>query len=490
MIDFDVVIVGAGLTGIGAACHLQRLCPSKRYAILESRDAIGGTWDLYRYPGIRSDSDMHTLGYDFKPWLADKAIADGPSILSYVNQAADEHDVRRHIQFGRRLDHAAWSTPDACWTLTIKCTDNTKANETLRCGMLLMCTGYYSYDAPHRPRFEGEETFSGPMFHPQLWPAGLDYTNKRVVVIGSGATAMTVVPAMAARGAAHVTMLQRSPTYVITRPAKDALANGLRKLLPDNTAYALTRLKNVAIQRYFYRNARKFPEWSKKYLIDQVRKRLPAGYDVEKHFAPRYAPWDERVCLIPDDDLFEAITAGTVLVVTDGIKRITPRGIELESGQTLDAEVIVVATGITLKVSGGATFDVDGARVHPEQTLTYKGLMYSDVPNLVWTFGYVNASWTLRADLNAQYACHLINRMQELGMRQCTPRLRPEDRTMPTRPWIDSFTPGYLRRALHLFPKQGERTPWVNTQDYAADKKLLAASAVNDGVMIFSNPKA
>jgi cation diffusion facilitator CzcD-associated flavoprotein CzcO len=294
---------------------------------------------------------------------------------------------------------------------------------------------------------------------------------------------------MAAKGAAHVTMLQRSPTYVVTRPAKDALANGLRKLLSEHTAYALTRIKNVAIQRYFYRNARQFPEWSKTYLIDQVRKRLPAGYDVEKHFVPRYAPWDERVCLIPDDDLFEAITAGTVSIVTDRIKRITRQGIELESGQALDADVIVVATGITLKVSGGASFEVDGARVQPEHTLTYKGLMYSDVPNLVWTFGYVNASWTLRADLNAQYACHLINRMQELGMRQCTPRLRPEDRAMPTRPWIDSFTPGYLRRALHLFPKQGDRAPWINTQDYAADKKLLSREAVNDDVLIFDNPK-
>ncbi len=487
MTHFDVVIVGAGLSGIGAAVHLQKQCPGKTWAILESREAIGGTWDLYRYPGIRSDSDMHTLGYDFKPWRAEKAIADGPSILDYVNETADEHDVRRHIRMGRRLDAASWSSEDARWSLDVTNTADDGAPEPITCSFLLMCSGYYSYDQPYRPHFEGEEQFEGPMFHPQLWPEDLDYAGKRVVVIGSGATAMTVVPAMAP-DVEHITMLQRSPTYVISRPEKDVIANFLRRILPDSTAYAITRAKNVFFQRRVYQKTRTAPEKVKKYLLDQVRKNLPPDYDVEKHFTPRYNPWDQRLCLIPDGDLYDAIKSGQASVVTDHIDQITKRGILLQSGEELQADIIIVATGLNLKVLGGVRFSVDGRPVDFPATWTYKGMMYSDVPNLVQTFGYINASWTLRADLTAEYTCRLLNRMDELGMRACVPRLRDEDRDMPGRPWIDDFPAGYMQRVMHLFPKQGNREPWLNTQNYARDKKMIRHAPLEDGALRFENP--
>ncbi len=487
MAHFDVVIVGAGLSGIGAAVHLRQRCPTKSYAILESREAIGGTWDLYRYPGIRSDSDMHTLGYGFKPWRAAKAIADGPSIRAYVNEAADEHDVRKHILFGRRLDAASWSSDEARWSLEVVSTRGDEPLEPITCGLLLMCSGYYSYDEPYRPRFEGEESFEGPLFHPQLWPEDLDYRGKRVVVIGSGATAMTLVPAMAG-DVEHITMLQRSPTYVVSLPDEDRIANTLRKFLPASLAYRLTRAKNVALQRRLYARTRTAPERVKKWLLDRVRKALGPDYDVEKHFTPRYDPWDQRLCLIPNDDLFEAIKAGKASVVTDHIDRITKRGIRLESGEELDADIIIAATGLNLKLLGGACFSVDGEPVHFPDTFTYKGMMYSDVPNLVQTFGYINASWTLRADLTAEYTCRLLNRMDELGMRQATPRLREQDRGMPRRPWIQGFTPGYMQRVMHLFPRQGDREPWLNTQNYAADRKMIRRAPLEDGALTFGNP--
>ena len=448
MSHFDVLIVGAGLSGIGAAVHLQKSCPNKTYVILESREAIGGTWDLYRYPGIRSDSDMHTLGYDFKPWRAEKAIADGPSILQYINETADEHGIRQHIRFDRRLEKAAWLTEDARWVLDVACADG-DGPERISCNFLLMCSGYYSYDEPYRPRFEGEEDFEGPMFHPQLWPQDLDYAGKRVVVIGSGATAMTVVPAMADR-VEHITMLQRSPTYVMSRPDKDAIANTLRKLLGDKIAYRLTRFKNIELQRRVYEKTRTDPQKVKRFLLREVRKHLGPDYDVEKHFTPRYDPWDQRLCLIPNADLFEAIKAGKASVVTDHIDRITKKGIRLASGEELEADIIVVATGLNLKVLGGMDFSVDGAPVQFPDTWTYKGMMYSDVPNLVQTFGYINASWTLRADLTAEYTCRLLNHMDELGMRQCTPRLREQDRGMAKHPWLDDFSAGYVQRVMHL----------------------------------------
>ena len=487
MKELDVVIVGAGLSGVGTAVHLQRECPSKTYALLESRAALGGTWDLYRYPGIRSDSDMHTLGYDFKPWKAEKSIADGPAILDYVNEAADEFDVRRHILFNRSLENAQWSSEDAQWTLDIvDSTGGEAKRETIRCNMLLMCTGYYSYDEPYRPHFEGEEDFEGPMFHPQMWPEDLDYKDKRIAVIGSGATAMTVVPSIA-RDAAHVTMIQRSPTYVASRPAKDAIANALRKFLPESVAYSLTRAKNVFLQGRVYQKTRTSPEMVKNYLLGEVRKNLGPQYDVKKHFTPSYNPWDQRLCLIPDGDLFKAINSGKTTMITDHIDRITKGGIRMVSGEEVDADIIVVATGLNLKLLGGVQFSVDDQPVHFPDTWSYKGMMYSDVPNLVQTFGYINASWTLRADLTARYACRLINRMDELGRRECVPRLREEDMDMVERPWIDDFPAGYMKRGMHLFPKQSDQEPWLNTQNYAYDKKMIRNAPLEDGALHFSH---
>ncbi|MDJ0847228.1 MAG: NAD(P)/FAD-dependent oxidoreductase [Myxococcota bacterium] len=486
MAHFDVVIVGAGLSGIGAAYHLQQSCPKKSYAILESRDAIGGTWDLYRYPGIRSDSDMHTLGYGFKPWREAKAIADGPSILAYVNETADENDIRKHILFDHRLETATWSSDEARWSLDIAASDR-DSGEPITCNFLLMCSGYYSYDEPYRPHLEGEEDFEGPLFHPQLWPEDLDYRGKRVVVIGSGATAMTLVPAMAG-DAEHVTMLQRSPTYVISLPDQDRIANTLRRFLPDTLAYRITRAKNVALQRRLYQRTRTAPERVKNWLLGRVRKALGPDYDVEKHFTPSYDPWDQRLCLIPNDDLFEAIKSGKASVVTDQIDRVTKRGIRLESGEELDADIIVAATGLNLKLLGGVQFSVDGEAVHFPSTFTYKGMMYSDVPNLVQTFGYINASWTLRADLTAEYSCRLLEHMDELGMRQCTPRLLDDERDMPKRLWIEDFSAGYMQRVMHLFPRQGDREPWLNTQNYYADRKMIRHAPLEDGRLVFSNP--
>ena len=489
MSHFDVIIVGAGLSGIGAAYHLQERCPGKNYAILEGRDAIGGTWDLYRYPGIRSDSDMHTLGYRFKPWRAEKAIADGPSILDYVNETADENAIRKNIQFNSLLRKASWSSDDARWTLEIESAEDGELREPMTCGVLLMCSGYYSYDEGYRPIFEGEEDFEGPMFHPQFWPEDLDYAGKRVVVIGSGATAMTVVPAMA-KDVEHITMLQRSPTYVVSRPAKDAIANFLRRILPERVAYAITRFKNVQLQNWMYKRTRTRPEKIKEIILREVRKGLGPDYDVEKHFTPSYNPWDQRLCLIPDSDLFEAINSGQASVVTDQIDCVTKKGIRLQSGADLDADIIVVATGLELKLMGGVEFSVDGESVHFPDRLSYKGMLYSDLPNLVQTFGYINASWTLRADLTSAYVCRLINRMDELGMRQCTPRLRDEDQDMERRPWIVGFDSGYMQRRMHLFPKQGDRAPWLNTQDFLADKKMVRNAPLEDGVLTFSNPRA
>jgi monooxygenase len=488
MSHFDVVIVGAGLSGIGAAYHLQKHCPGKSYTILEGREAIGGTWDLYRYPGIRSDSDMHTLGYNFKPWREAKAIADGPSILAYVNETADEYDIRKHIRFNRRLESAEWSSEGARWTLDVKSTDGAERVEPLSCNFLLMCSGYYSYEEPYRPPFEGEEDFEGPMFHPQFWPEDLDYAGKRVVVIGSGATAMTVVPAIAP-DVEHVTMVQRSPTYVVSRPEKDGIANVLRRFLPDMLAYRITRFKNVTLQHLMYARTRSAPEKVKRLLIGQVRKNLGPDYDVEKHFTPRYNPWDQRLCLIPNGDLYDAINSGKASVVTEQIDCITKKGVRLATGEELDADIIVVATGLQLKLLGGARFALDGESIDFAKTFTYKGMMYSGVPNLVQTFGYINASWTLRADLTAEYTCRLLNRMDDLGLQQCAPTLRDAERDMPRRPWIEDFSSGYMQRTMHLLPRQGDHAPWLNTQSYAADKKMVRQEPLEDGALRFSNPR-
>lgn len=481
----DVVIVGAGLSGIGAACHLQRECPGKTFAILEGRKAIGGTWDLFRYPGIRSDSDMHTLGYSFKPWREAKAIADGPSIRRYVNETAREHGVTEHIHFQHKVKSASWSSDDACWRVEAERGDEGEP-VAFSCNFLFMCGGYYSYEQGHTPEFKGRENFRGQVVHPQFWPEDLDYAGKRVVVIGSGATAMTLVPAMAERGA-HVTMVQRSPTYVVSRPDRDAIANRLRKLLPEKWAYALTRFKNTQLQRFFYNRTRTAPEQVKQKLLDRVRKELGSDY-VDEHFTPSYNPWDQRLCLVPNGDLFQAIRSGDAEVVTDHIERFTETGVALQSGRQLQADIIVTATGLELVVLSGVEFTVDGEKVNFPDTYTYKGMMYSGVPNMAQTFGYINASWTLRADLTAEYVCRLLNHMDGIGMRQVTPQLREEDRDMQPRPWIEDFSAGYMRRVMHLFPRQGDRAPWQNTQNYAQDKKMIRQAPIDDGAVIFSNP--
>jgi len=483
---FDVVIVGAGLSGIGTAYHLQDKCPSKTYLILEGRETLGGTWDLFRYPGVRSDSDMHTLGYNFKPWREAKAIADGPSILNYVRETASENNIDKHIRTRHLVRKAHWSSEDAAWTIECERRD-TGERVRLRCDFLLMCSGYYSYESGNTPDFDGLERFQGDIIHPQKWPEDLDYKDKQIVVIGSGATAMTLVPAMAER-AGHVTMLQRSPTYVIPFPDKDVIANFLRKILPEQKAYAVTRWKNVGLQRFLYNRMRAKPEKSKQTLVRIVRKRLGPDYDVETHFTPNYNPWDQRLCLVPNGDLFQAINAGKVSVVTDHVDTFTETGLRLRSGKVLKADVVVTATGLSLTMLGGTAFSVDGHAVDLADTFTYMGMMYSEVPNLISTFGYINASWTLRSDLTAQWTCRLLNYMDEAGYRQCTPRLRPEDRNMARRPFIDNFTPGYMERVMHLFPKQGANEPWINSQDYGRDKKMFRQAPIEDGVLVFKRP--
>jgi monooxygenase len=481
----DVLIVGAGISGIGAAYHLQVECPNRTYAILEGRNDIGGTWDLFRYPGIRSDSDMHTLGFEFKPWNAEKAIADGPSIMAYLRETIAENGIDRHIRFGTRVRRAEWSSDTSTWTVQADLADGSSATYT--CNYLSMCAGYYSYTNGYTPEFVGRERFTGQIIHPQQWPEDLDYAGKRVVVIGSGATAMTLVPAMA-DAAAHVTMVQRSPTYVVARPATDSIANGLRRVLPNGVAYRVTRAKNTALQQFMYKRMRAKPDKAKQQLVGLVTKALGDDYPVDPDFTPTYDPWDQRLCLVPDGDLFTAITSGAASVVTDRIVTFTETGLELESGTHIEADIIITATGLNMVTLGEAEFVVDGRPVDFSQTWTYKGFAYSDVPNLASTFGYVNASWTLRADLIAGYVCRLLNHMEETGTTQCTPRLRPSDRTMQARPMIDQLTSGYVQRAAALLPRQGDREPWINPQNYGKDKKMFRKSPVDDGVMRFTAP--
>ena len=475
---FDVIIVGAGLSGVGAAYHLQAKCPNKSYIILESRDTLGGTWDLFRYPGIRSDSDMHTLGYNFKPWREASAIADGKSILKYVRETAVENKIERHIRYSQSVKQANWSSEEAVWTLKTQ-------TSSFQCNFLIMCSGYYNYDRGYTPEFIGRDRFKGKIVHPQQWQEDLDYQDKKVIVIGSGATAVTLVPEMA-KDAAKVTMLQRSPTYIVSRPDEDKTANLLRKLLPERLAYAITRWKNIAFQQFLYRRTREEPEKIRNTLINLVRQELGEDYDVEKHFTPRYNPWDQRLCLVPNSDLFKAIKSGKAEVVTDRIDTFTADGIRLKSGDELAADIIVTATGLNLLVLGGVEFLVDGEPVEFARTYTYKGIMYSDVPNLVSIFGYINASWTLRADLISEYTCRLITHMDKTGYRQCTPRLRDEDLNMPERPYIEGFSSGYIQRLLPVLPKQGDRSPWLNSQSYKEDKKNLRHGAIEDGVLIFT----
>ncbi len=483
---FDVVVVGAGISGIDAAYHLQTRCPDRTFVILEGRDDLGGTWDLFRYPGVRSDSDMHTLGFGFKPWTDAKAIADGPSILEYLRETVAEHRIDRHIRFRHLVRRAEWSTDDARWTIEADGGDGERV--TVTCNFLFMCSGYYSYRHGYTPEFAGRERFRGEIVHPQAWPDDLGYSGKRVVVIGSGATAVTLVPALAG-DAEHVTMLQRSPTYMVSRPARDPIANGLRRLLPDRLAYRLTRMKNSALQEWMYRRIRKDPAKAKEQLLGLVRDQLGAA-EVDEHFTPTYDPWDQRLCLVPDNDFFDAIKAGTASVVNGRVATFTESGIELESGEHLDADVIVTATGLELVTVGDMDIVVDGEPVDFSRTWTYKGVAYSDVPNLVSSFGYIAASWTLRADLTCEYVCRLLNHMSATGAAQCTPRLRPSDRSMPQLPFIRDFTSGYMQRMMPMLPKQGDRAPWVNPQRYSADRKSLRKDPIDDGVMQFTSVPA
>jgi monooxygenase len=479
---FDVIVVGAGISGIGAGYFLQRDCPTKSYVILEGRDTIGGTWDLFRYPGVRSDSDMHTLGYSFKPWTAEKSIADGPSILQYLNETADEFGIRNKMRFGHMVTSAQWSSQESRWTVDAQVDGNTV---TYTCNYLFMCSGYYDYAEGFTPSIPGMDTFAGEVVHPQKWPENFIYQGKRVVVIGSGATAMTLVPAMA-NEAKHVVMLQRSPTYVVARPDVDKVAGLLRKILPEKVAYALTRWKNTTMQQFVYKRSRTEPEKIKNLLLKGVQSALGEDYDVATHFTPSYNPWDQRLCLVPNGDLFTAIKNGRASVVTDRIDHIDAKGIALQSGERIDADVIVTATGLNLVTLGKVAFTVDGTPVDFSTTWTYKGIAYTGVPNLASSFGYINASWTLRADLTCEYVCRLLNHMDATGTTQCTPQLRPEDEGMEAKSWIDNFSAGYMERVMDQFPKQGDKEPWINPQSYKRDKKLFRESPLDDGAMQFS----
>ena len=481
----DVVIVGAGISGISAACYLKMQCPEKRYRIIESRGSVGGTWDLFRYPGIRSDSDMHTFGFKFKPWTRPKSISDGPSILAYLNETVDEYAVRDSIDFGVRVVSARWLSAESVWETIAR--DGRGQEVRYRSRLLFMCSGYYRYSAGYTPDLPGLEEFAGTVVHPQLWPDDLDYSNKRVAVIGSGATAVTLIPAMADK-ASHVTMVQRSPTYILSMPSKDRLANLLNRLMPAAWAYASTRWRNIRLQNYFYKQAIKRPAKIRAYILKRLRKALAPEIDVEKHFTPSYDPWTQRLCLVPDSDLFHVLNSGKASVITGTIARITSNGIEMQGGEKIEADVLVTATGIQLELLGGVEFFMDDQKLDFSQRFFYQSMMFSGVPNLIQTFGYINASWTLRADLNSEFVCALLKRMDETGTTQCVPLLRDFELEMGGQDWVTDFNPGYFKRGNHLFPRQGSHSPWHNTQDYLLDLKLLAEGLPDDGVLQFQKP--
>ena len=485
---FDVIIVGGGLSGIGSACHLERNCPGKTYTILEGRESVGGTWDLFRYPGIRSDSDMHTLGYSFKPWTQAKAIADGPSILEYIKEMAAEYGIEDHIRLQHRVESASWSEEDSVWEVKVR--KGAAGEEVcMRGRFVLMCAGYYNYDEGFTPDFAGRDQFEGQIVHPQHWPEDLDYEGKRVVVIGSGATAMTLVPSLAEK-AEHVVMLQRSPTYVASRPDVDAVANFLRRVLPERWAYALTRWKNITMQQWFYRQARTSPERARDALLKRAQDGLGEDYDIDPHFTPRYNPWDQRLCLIPNGDLFKAIRSKRVSVVTEALEAFTREGLRLKSGETLEADIIVTATGLNLAVFGGVQFYVKGERVDLSKSVSYKGIMCTGLPNVVGIFGYNNASWTLRSDLIAEYFCRLIQHMDARGDTSVVPSISDEERERASLPWIQDFSAGYIERAIGIYPKQGEREPWVNPQNFKRDRVMFLQGELEDEALTFGNPKA
>lgn len=476
----DVLIVGAGLSGIGAAYHLQTSCPHKTYAIVEARDDLGGTWDLFRYPGIRSDSDMYTLGYSFRPWTDPNAIADGPAILAYIRDTAQAHGIDRKIRFRIKVERARWSTPEARWTVDARDTA-TGEPVTFTCNFLFMCVGYYDYDEGYTPELPGRARYRGRVVHPQRWTPDIDYTGKRVVVIGSGATAVTLVPELA-KQAAHVTMLQRSPSYVMTLPRRDRVAAWIRRRLPEQTASTAIRWKNVLLGMGFYNYCRRFPEHARRLLVGGVAREVGGAVDVKTHFTPRYRPWDQRVCFVPDSDLFEALRDGRAAVATGEIETFTETGIRLRSGEELPADLVVTATGLKMKCLGGVALEVDGERVDPATRLVYKGTMCSDVPNLAFALGYTNASWTLKCDLIGRYVCRLLNHMDAHGYTHACPRRGPDVQELP----LLDLTAGYVQRALDAFPRQGSVAPWKLHQNYLRDLRMYTRSPVDDPAMEFA----
>ena len=479
---FNVIVVGAGISGIGAGYYLQKKYPNKSFVILEGRDNIGGTWDLFRYPGIRSDSDMNTMGFRFKPWMGVKSIADGPSILSYLHETVKENDLNKKIHFNQWVNEASWSSRDSQWTVQVE-NKKTQELQDFTCDFLFLCGGYYNYEEGYTPHFAGRENFLGQIIHPQKWPKNLDYKNKKVVVIGSGATAVTIIPTMAEK-AAHVTMLQRSPTYFLSAPDEDPVGNFLRKFISSKLTYKLVRWKNIRFQWWFFQKCRKFPKKVKEFLIKQVREELGPNYDIETHFTPKYNPWEQRMCLVPNGDFFNAINAGKASVITDHIDRFTKKGIKLKSGGEVEADLIVTATGLNLEVCNGIKLEVDNNEVDISKTMTYKGMMFSDVPNLVATFGYTNASWTLRADLTSEYVCRLLNFMDKKGYANCCPRTA--EHVEPEGDWLD-FTSGYVKRSMHKFPKQGSRDPWRNTQNFPKDVLAIRWGNIDNKELKFTS---
>ena len=477
---FDVVIIGAGLSGVGAACHLTRKTPNKSYIVLESRRRIGGTWDLFRYPGIRSDSDMHTLGYSFKPWKHDKSIADGSSILRYIHETAEEYDVQSRIRFGQKVEVVSWDSVKGVWTVTLSEQGQTR---TINCSYIYSCTGYYRYDKGYMPEFSNLESFSGQIIHPQHWPDDFNYDGKTVVVIGSGATAITLVPAMA-KSAKHVTMLQRSPTYVISSPSTDKLATKIERFLPEKMAYMVTRWKNVLAQMILYRMSKRWPDYIRDKLIHWTKLQLGKDFDVDVHFSPSYKPWDQRLCLVPNGDLFKSLRKGSSSIVTDHIDHFYDKGIRLKSGKSLEADVVVTATGLELLAIGGIKIEVDDKPVEISETTQYKGMMLSDVPNLFFATGYTNASWTLKCDLTSEYVCRLINHLDKTKRNICVPRTKDSTLKQVMSIGLES---GYVQRSIDKFPKEGIISPWKLHQNYFLDLIGLRFKSVEDDFMEFSS---
>ena len=471
----DVVVVGAGISGIGAAYNLQERCPQKTFTILEGRSNIGGTWDLFKYPGVRSDSDMHTMGFKFKPWNSPKTIADGPAILSYLDETVEENDLRKKIQFNKKVIGASWSSSEALWTLEVEDQSN-KTVERTTCNILYLCGGYYNYDEGYTPEFKGVEQFKGKVIHPQKWPEDLDYSDKKVVVIGSGATAVTIVPSMAEK-VKHITMLQRSPTYYFAAPDEDAIGNFIKRFTTDRLGYFLVRWKNILMGRFMLSRMRKNPEKIKTMLIDQVRDHLGEDYDVDKHFTPRYMPWDQRLCFVPNGDMFNAINSGKASVVTDTIDTFTEEGIKLDSGEVLEADIIITATGLNMQLLNGIDIKIDNETLDISQKLQYKTMMFSDVPNLIATFGYTTASWTLGADLISEYACKLINLLDKKECNYFCPEFG--DDVTSENDYLD-LSSGYIERVKHKLPKQGSRDPWINSQDYLKDITQIRFKSLED----------